>query len=155
MPVVQAYAYSKYLGHLELTFDDAGNVVYADGDTIVLDASVEENPEIVARVAELGGPIEELKAQVVGNAADMIEGDRTVCRAVECPMGNLVADAMLDRVEGSGRDHRHPERRRAARLDRRGRDHHGRGADGAAVPEHARHLRGDGPDHHRRARERR
>ena len=102
VPVVQAGAYSKYLGHLELTFDDAGNLVYAGGDTIVLDASVEENPEIVARVAELGGPIEELKAQVVGNAAEMIEGDRTVCRAVECPMGNLVADAMLDRVKDQG-----------------------------------------------------
>ncbi|MGI1663807.1 bifunctional metallophosphatase/5'-nucleotidase [Palleronia sp. KMU-117] len=102
VPVVQAGAYSKYLGHLELTFDDAGNLVYAAGDTIVLDASVEENPEIAARVAELGGPIEELKAQVVGTAAEMIEGDRTVCRAVECPMGNLVADAMLDRVRDQG-----------------------------------------------------
>ncbi len=29
VPVVQAYAYSKYVGHLELTFDDAGKLVYA------------------------------------------------------------------------------------------------------------------------------
>ena len=27
----------------------------------------------------------------------MIEGDRSVCRVEECPMGNLVADAMLER----------------------------------------------------------
>ena len=101
-PVVQAYAYSKYVGHLQLTFDDDGNVTAATGDTILLDASVAEDPDIVARVQELAGPIEEMKTRVVAETAAAIEGDRTVCRAVECPMGNLVADAMLDRVEGQG-----------------------------------------------------
>jgi 5'-nucleotidase/UDP-sugar diphosphatase len=32
----------------------------------------------------------------------MIEGSRDVCRAMECAMGNLVADAMLDRVSSQG-----------------------------------------------------
>ncbi len=102
VPVVQAYAYSKYVGHLELTFDDAGNLLYAGGDTILLDASVEPNAEIAARVAELAGPIEEMKAEVVGNSTDVIEGSRDVCRQVECAMGNLVADAILDRVADQG-----------------------------------------------------
>ena len=102
VPVVQAYAYSKYLGHLTLVFDDAGNVTSATGDTILLDASVAEDEAVVARVAELAGPIEEMKNIVVGQSADFIEGDRAVCRAVECPMGNLVADAMLDRVKDQG-----------------------------------------------------
>jgi 5'-nucleotidase len=102
VPIVQAYAYSKYLGHLELTFDDEGNVIYASGDTILLDASVPEDETLTARVAELAGPIEELKARVVANASDAIEGSREVCRQVECPMGNLVADAMLDRVKDQG-----------------------------------------------------
>jgi 5'-nucleotidase len=102
VPVVQAYAYSKYLGHLEITFDAAGNVLTAQGDTILLDASVTPDPEIIARVAELAGPIEELKARPVGEAAGEIVGAREVCRAEECPMGNLVADAMLDRVKDQG-----------------------------------------------------
>lgn len=102
VPVVQAYAYSKYVGHLQLTFDDEGNVTAATGDTILLDASVAEDEAIVARVAELAGPIEEMKTRVVAEAAEAIEGDRSVCRAVECPMGNLVADAMLDRVADQG-----------------------------------------------------
>jgi 5'-nucleotidase / UDP-sugar diphosphatase len=102
VPVVQAGAYSKYIGHLELIFDDDGNLLHAGGDTIVLDASVAENPEVLERVAALAGPIEELKAQVVGEASEIIEGDRTVCRAMECPMGNLVAEAMLDRVRDQG-----------------------------------------------------
>ena len=102
VPVVQAGAYGRYLGHLVLTFDDAGNVTWAEGDTIVLDASVTPDATVLARVAELAGPIEELKARVIGQATDAIEGDRSVCRAKECPMGNLVADAMLDRVKDQG-----------------------------------------------------
>ncbi|MEM9787237.1 MAG: metallophosphoesterase, partial [Pseudomonadota bacterium] len=99
VPVVQAYAYSKYVGHLTLEFDDAGNVTSATGDTILLDASVPEDAALVARVAELAGPIEELKNRIVADAAEAIEGDRSVCRAMECPMGNLVTDAMLARVK--------------------------------------------------------
>jgi 5'-nucleotidase / UDP-sugar diphosphatase len=102
VPVVQAYAYSKYVGHLVLTFDDAGNLKFAEGDTILLDASVTPDPEIEARVKELGGPIEELKNKVVAEATAAIDGSRETCRAVECPMGNLIAEAMLDRVADQG-----------------------------------------------------
>ncbi len=102
VPVVQAYAYSKYVGHLKLTFSDDGKLLDAGGDTIVLDASVAPNEEIAARVAELAGPIEEMKSRVVGATGAVIDGDRSVCRTTECPMGNLVADAMLDRVKDQG-----------------------------------------------------
>lgn len=102
VPVVSAYAYSKYLGHLVLTFDDEGNLLSATGEPILLDASVAEDADIKARVAELAGPINELKAKVVAEAASDIDGSRETCRAVECPMGNLVADAMLDRVKDQG-----------------------------------------------------
>lgn len=102
VPVVQAYAYSKYLGELKVTFDDAGNVTSAEGEPHLLDASVEPDAAFVARVAELGAPIEELKAQRVSESAAIIEGSREVCRAMECQMGNLVADAMLERVADQG-----------------------------------------------------
>jgi len=102
VPIVQAYAYSKYLGELRVVFDDEGNVVSAEGEPHLLDASVTPDEAFVARVAELGGPIEELKARPVGESSDAIEGSREVCRAMECAMGNLVADAMLDRVRDQG-----------------------------------------------------
>ena len=102
VPIVQAYAYSKYVGELRVVFDDEGNVVSAEGEPHLLDASVTPDPDFVARVAELGGPIEELKARPVGEASAAIEGSREVCRAMECAMGNLVADAMLDRVRDQG-----------------------------------------------------
>jgi 5'-nucleotidase len=102
VPVVQAYAYSKYLGHLELTFADDGTLIYAGGNTVLLDSSVTPDPAIEARVTELAGPIEALKSKVVAESAAAIEGSREVCRQMECQMGNLVADAMLDRVKDQG-----------------------------------------------------
>lgn len=101
-PVAQAYAYTKYLGHLTVTFDDDGNVTAASGDPMVLDASVEPNADFIARIAEMGAPIEEMKTRVVAESADLIEGGRDTCRAMECPMGSLIADAMLDRVKDQG-----------------------------------------------------
>lgn len=40
VPVVQAFAFGKYLGYLKVTFDDAGNVVQAKGNPILMDSSI-------------------------------------------------------------------------------------------------------------------
>ncbi|WP_299656061.1 bifunctional UDP-sugar hydrolase/5'-nucleotidase [uncultured Tateyamaria sp.] len=101
-PVAQAYAYTKYLGHLTVTFDDDGNVTASSGDPMLLDASVEPNGAFTSRIAEMGAPIEEMKTRVVAEAAEVIEGGRDTCRAQECAMGSLIADAMLDRVKDQG-----------------------------------------------------
>ncbi len=100
--VVQAYAYGKFLGELNVTFDDAGVITEAVGAPLLIDASVEEDAATVARVAELAAPLDEIRNQVVAETAAPIEGDRSVCRAMECEMGNLIADAMLDRVREQG-----------------------------------------------------
>ena len=100
--IVQAYAYGKYLGELNVTFDDAGNVTQAIGEPLVMDGTVAEDAGTVDRIAELALPLDEVRNKVVASAASMIEGDRAVCRVQECAMGNLVADAMLDRVRDQG-----------------------------------------------------
>ncbi|MEM9223176.1 MAG: 5'-nucleotidase C-terminal domain-containing protein [Pseudomonadota bacterium] len=101
-PIVQAGAYGKYLGKIDVTFDDDGNVTAAVGDPILLDASVPQDPAIAERVTELAVPLEAIRRDVVGQAAEPIDGSRESCRAGECAMGNLVADAMLDRVKEQG-----------------------------------------------------
>ncbi|MGP6087165.1 bifunctional metallophosphatase/5'-nucleotidase [Antarctobacter jejuensis] len=102
--IVQAYAYGKYLGELNVTFDDAGEVISAEGGPILIDASVTEDEAVKARIAEAAVPLEEIRNKVVAEAAEAIEGNRDVCRAMECAMGNLVADAMLARVKAQGID---------------------------------------------------
>lgn len=102
VPIVQAYAYSKYLGDLELEFADDGAVVAATGDTILLDASIPPAADIEERIASLAEPIERMKAAPVAELAASIDGSRESCRAMECEMGNTVTDAMLARVAGQG-----------------------------------------------------
>ncbi|MGC9370230.1 MAG: bifunctional metallophosphatase/5'-nucleotidase [Paracoccaceae bacterium] len=100
--IVQAYAYGKFLGELNVTFDDAGVITEATGEPIIMDAAVTEDATTKARIGELAQPLDEIRNRVVAETAEAIEGDRSVCRAMECPMGNLVADAMLDRVRDQG-----------------------------------------------------
>ena len=102
VPVTQAASYSKYLGEFQVTFDDAGVVKEASGDPIYLDKAVAEDPLVLARIKELAGPIEALKKREVSEATAPIVGGREVCRVAECSMGNLIADAMLDRTKGQG-----------------------------------------------------
>lgn len=100
--IVQAYAYGKFLGELNVTFDDDGNVVEAVGEPLIMDNTVTEDQAALDRIAELAVPLDEIRNKVVANAADAIEGDRSICRVQECEMGNLVADAMLARVADQG-----------------------------------------------------
>ena len=100
--IVQAYAYGKYLGELTVTFDDDGKITTAVGDLITLDAGVAEDAPVKARITEAAVPLDEIRNTVVAEAAAPIEGDRAVCRVQECEMGNLVADAMLERVRDQG-----------------------------------------------------
>ncbi|KAG1715352.1 5'-nucleotidase [Nymphon striatum] len=100
--IVQAYAYGKFLGELNVTFNDAGEITEAVGEPLVMDGNVAEDDATKARITEAAAPLEEIRNKVVANAAEAIEGDRSVCRVQECQMGNLVADAMLDRVMDQG-----------------------------------------------------
>ncbi|AXI45425.1 multifunctional 2',3'-cyclic-nucleotide 2'-phosphodiesterase/5'-nucleotidase/3'-nucleotidase [Sulfitobacter sp. SK012] len=102
--IVQAYAYGKFLGELNVTFDDEGNVTEAAGEPLIMDAAVAEDEGTVARIAEAAGPLDEIRNKVVANTDEVIGGDRDVCRAQECSMGNLIADAMLARVKDQGID---------------------------------------------------
>ena len=100
--IVSAYAYGKFLGELNVTFDDDGNITEATGEPIIMDGTVAEDEATVARITEAAAPLDEIRNKVVANTAEAIDGERGSCRAVECAMGNIIADAMLDRVKDQG-----------------------------------------------------
>ena len=102
VPVVQANQYGKYLGDIAITWDDNGVVTKAEGQPFLIDASVTANEDFKGQLAALAAPIEELTSTVIGSTTEKLEGAREVCRAMECSMGNLLADAILDRVADQG-----------------------------------------------------
>src|SRR5690606_6516680 len=102
VPVVHAGAYSNFLGDLTVTFDKNGVVTAATGDPILLDATIPAAEAVAVRIAELSGPILELNARRIAETTAAIHGSRESCRFRERTMGNLVADAMLDRARSQG-----------------------------------------------------
>ena len=82
MPVVQAASYSKYLGEFKVAFDDNGVVKEAKGDPIFLDKSITPDAAVLARIKELGAPIEELKNKEV---SETTEADRRQPRQSAAP----------------------------------------------------------------------
>ncbi|MCA0995867.1 bifunctional metallophosphatase/5'-nucleotidase [Alloyangia pacifica] len=102
--ILSAYAYGKFLGELNATFDDEGNLVEASGQPLIMDASVTEDEATKSRITDAAKPLDEIRNKVIGESTAEINGSRDMCRAEECPMGNLVADAMLDRVKDQGID---------------------------------------------------
>lgn len=102
VPVVQANQYGKYLGSIAVTWDDNGVVTKAEGEPVLIDKSVTGNEDFKTQLAALAAPIEEAMGVVIGSTTDAIDGARENCRAKECAMGTLIADAILDRVADQG-----------------------------------------------------
>lgn len=100
--IVQDGAYGMYLGDLEVTFDSAGVATSWQGDPILLDSSIAEDPAVLARVQELAVPLEELRTTVIGQTETDLDGSRESCRFTECSMGALITDAMVWASQNDG-----------------------------------------------------
>ncbi|OAD55321.1 Protein 5NUC [Eufriesea mexicana] len=94
--VVQAYAYTKYLGNLTVTFDREGEVNHINGNPILVDSSIEEAEDILNELKEMRGAIDNISLSIVGKTRVLLEGDSKICRRKECNLGNLITDAMID-----------------------------------------------------------
>lgn len=85
---------SVYVGVMDVTFDAAGVITKFSGDTIMLSRFITPDPVVEAIVDALNEPLDELRNTVIGQSSVFLVGDRSVCRAQECNLGDLLADAM-------------------------------------------------------------
>ncbi|KPJ15628.1 Protein 5NUC [Papilio machaon] len=95
VPVVQAYAYTKYLGRLHMVFDSNGDVINIDGNPILLDNSIPQDPELLQIVERYRRDILNITEEVLGQTSVVLDG--LSCQNKECNLGNLIADAMVFR----------------------------------------------------------
>ena len=100
--IVQAYAYGKFLGELNVSFDDQGNITSAVGEPLIMDANVAEDAMTKARIKVASEPLDIIRNTVVGHSDVAIDGSRDNCRAKVCEMGQLVTRAMLAKVADKG-----------------------------------------------------
>jgi 5'-nucleotidase len=92
--VVQAGEYLQYLGRLNVEFDPNGDLVNWSGEPIYLLHYITPDPATAKLAETLYAPIDALTKESVGKSAVHLEGDRKICRFMECNLGNLITDAM-------------------------------------------------------------
>ena len=95
--VVQAYAYTKYLGRLDLQFSDGGEVVGWSGGPVLLDSSFPPDPVIQQALQPWQAQLAELTNTVLGTAGEPL----LIARDRETNLGNLVADSMVQAWENA------------------------------------------------------
>lgn len=69
VPVVQAYAYTKYLGNLSLKFNHDGNLVSFEGQPILLDDAIPQDDDILELINVYKPGVEKLKNTIIANTA--------------------------------------------------------------------------------------
>ncbi|HUM71969.1 MAG TPA: 5'-nucleotidase C-terminal domain-containing protein, partial [Chloroflexota bacterium] len=102
--IVTAYQWGTFLGNLDVTFGPGGVVYYYSGNPIYLGTDVEKDPVLDAALQPFRDGVAELRETVVGTTTvDLLinEGGQQICRLGECLLGNLVSDAMLEKVNAT------------------------------------------------------
>ncbi|XP_013418346.1 5'-nucleotidase-like, partial [Lingula anatina] len=92
--IVTDFKFAKYLGYLQVTFDDAGELTSWNGNPILLDESVLQDSGILTEMQPWKQPVIELGQTKIGTT--LVElNDVISCRRNECSLGNLIADAIV------------------------------------------------------------
>lgn len=99
--VVTAFAWGKYLGKLDVTFED-GRATSWSGGPILLDAQVAEDDAMADMIAPWAVEVAEFAAEEIGSTVVDLEGREELCRFGECNLGNLITDALLEHGRPQG-----------------------------------------------------
>ncbi|KAL5284335.1 hypothetical protein ACFFRR_006554 [Megaselia abdita] len=104
--VVQAYAFSKYMGKLDLTFTKSGHLVQATGSPILLDHSVPQDQDVLDLLEDYRKRLP--NKEVIGYSNVQMDGINE-CKKGECNLGNLIMDAIVyDRVKSISENRDYP-----------------------------------------------
>ncbi|XP_077553630.1 5'-nucleotidase-like [Haemaphysalis longicornis] len=93
--VVQEYWFGKFLGKLELTFDEQGKITSYGGNPILLDANVKEDVCMVSVLKPFKEKVAVQMERNIGATKVCMEHAEGVCRLQECNLGNLIADSFF------------------------------------------------------------
>ena len=64
--IVSAYDYGRFLGELNVTFNDQGDILGADGDALIMDANVSKDVATVQRIAKAAEPLQSIREKNCG-----------------------------------------------------------------------------------------
>ncbi|XP_013418359.1 5'-nucleotidase-like [Lingula anatina] len=92
--IVTDFMFAKYLGYLQVTFDEAGELTSWGGNPILLDENVTQDSGILTEMQPWKQRVVDLGQTKIGTT--LVElNDVISCRRNECSLGNLIADALV------------------------------------------------------------
>lgn len=94
--VVQDFTFAKFLGFLQVTFDEGGKIISHNGNPILLDETVDEDPDTLTEINKFSETFKNLSRTALGETYVLLVGEKVTCRTQECNLGDVVADAMLE-----------------------------------------------------------
>ncbi|XP_064489230.1 protein 5NUC-like isoform X2 [Ornithodoros turicata] len=94
--VVTAFRYGKYLGHIDLLYDDKGDLKSWSGAPIFLDGSITEDKQMLELLQTYQGNVTAASKAVIGYSKVLLIADNYVCQLQECNLGNFIADALFN-----------------------------------------------------------
>ncbi|XP_060838143.1 protein 5NUC-like [Rhopalosiphum padi] len=92
VPILQAYANTKYAGKVVLKFDPNGDLVSIDGSPTLLNHEIKQDPEMLTVVDKWKPEVINVTNVIIGRTA--VELINT-CHRMECNIGNLIADSFV------------------------------------------------------------
>jgi 5'-nucleotidase len=95
--IVQASAYSKYLGDITVYFDGNGEAQEWEGNTIFMAHDVPQDPDILRELVPWRQQVDAIGEARIGTSKVYLE-TRTECARGECNFGSLLCDAFVDYV---------------------------------------------------------
>ena len=95
-PIVQAGAYARYLGRLDLDLAADGAVLARSGGCRHIGADLVPDPEVQAIVAAYAAPLKTLRRRRITTLAEPL--DNAACRIAPCRLGALAAQSLRDAV---------------------------------------------------------
>jgi len=96
--IVTDWEWGKYLGDISLTFDNNGEVISWQPSPTPVSKDIPPDSAFEKKLAQFAAPIEALRRKVIGKTTVTLDGDRAKVRTQETNLGNLIADAILDKT---------------------------------------------------------
>ncbi|XP_025204380.1 protein 5NUC-like, partial [Melanaphis sacchari] len=92
VPILQAYANTKYAGKVVLKFDSNGDLVSINGSPTLLNHDIKQDPEMLTVVDKWKPQVTSITNVTIGRTAVELINN---CHEMECNIGNLIADSFV------------------------------------------------------------
>lgn len=93
--VVQAMAFSRYVGLIHLEYNDQGQIISWTGDPILMDKHIQQDKAIVTDLVPWKEQVDLVGEEVKGETAVFLDASHGACFLGECNMGVMILDAMV------------------------------------------------------------